>query len=167
MNAIERFLLRSVSAARRSSIEAALAEAAAAPDVQEADRWRSAAKAMLVRGLLLGPGLRSVALCLVIFAVAVANESSSDIANQVTLALIIGGAGLVGFVWTRKPWLAGVLVGATVAVEHVIALALGVENPDIHLPAGWWSTTSLLVLLLPALIAAYSGAGLRRLTSRA
>lgn len=167
MNAIDEILVRFVSPARRSSIEAALAEAAAAADVEDAERWRSAARGMLLRGLISGPGLRSVVLCVVVAAVAVVNQSASDIASQVTLAFIVLGAGLTGFVWARKAWLAAVIIGCTVAVEHVLALALGVESPDIHLPAGWWGSASLLVLLLPALIAAYSGAGLRRLVSGA
>jgi hypothetical protein len=165
VNAIGRFLTQFVPLARRSSIDAALAEAASTPEVQEAKRWRAAAWVMLLRGLIFGPVLRSFVLVLVVVAVAVVNESSSDIANQVTLALIVCGAGLVGFVWIRWAWLAGVLIGCTVAVEHVVALALAVENPDIHLPPGWWGSTSLLVLLVPAVIAAYGGAGLRRLVS--
>jgi hypothetical protein len=56
-----------------------------------------------------------------------------------------------------------VLIGCTVAIEHVVALALGVENPDIHLPPGWWGSASLLVLLVPAVIAAHVGVGLRRI----
>jgi hypothetical protein len=120
---------------------------------------------MLVRGLIFVPVLRGFALLLVVVLVAVVNESSSDIANQVTLACIILGAALVGFVWTRRPWLAGVLVGCTVAVEHGVALALGVQNPVIHLPPGWWSSISLLVLLVPAVIAAYGGVGLRTVVS--
>lgn len=166
MNPIGRFLTRLVPPARRSSIDAALAEAASTPDVQEAEQWRSAARVMLVRGLIAGPVLRSFVLWLVVAAVAVVNESSSDIANQVTLVCIVGGAGLVGFVWERRAWLAGVLVGCTVAVEHVVALTLGVENPDVHLPPGWWSSASLLILLVPAVIGAYGGAGFRHVTSR-
>ncbi|MCU1472907.1 hypothetical protein [Amnibacterium sp.] len=165
MNPIGRFLTRFVPLARRSSIDAALAEAASTPDVEEAEQWRSAARAMLVRGLIVGPVLRSAVLWLVVAAVAVVNESSSDIANQVTLVFIAAGAGLVGFVWVRRAWLAGVLIGCTVAVEHVVRVALGVENPDVHLPPGWWSSTSLLILLVPAVIAAYGGVGLRRLAS--
>lgn len=120
---------------------------------------------MLVRGIIFGPVLRGVVLCLVVVAIAVVNESASDLVNQLAMACIVGGAGLVGFVWMRRVWLAGLLTGCTVAVEHVVALALGVEIPDVHLPPGWWGSASLLILLVPALIGAYAGAGLRRLAA--
>lgn len=157
--------MRLVSPGRRASIDAALAEAASTPDVQEAEQWRSAATGMLVRGLVAGPVLSGFVLGLVLAAVGAANESSSDVANQATLAFIVVGAGLVGFVWVRRAWLAGVLIGCTVAVEHVVALGLGVENPDVHLPPGWWGSASLLILLVPAVIGAYAGVGLRLVAS--
>jgi hypothetical protein len=163
MTARGRILARFVTPARRVSIDAALAEAAAAGGGSEAARWRSAARRMLVHGIIFGPVLKGLVSAVVVGAVAATNESSSDIANQVTFGCILTGSGLIGFVWARRAWLPGLLIGCTVGIEHAVAVALGTENPDTHLPPGWWGSLSLFVLLGPALIAAYSGVGLRRL----
>ncbi|HEY8317211.1 MAG TPA: hypothetical protein VIG76_00115 [Amnibacterium sp.] len=120
---------------------------------------------MLPRGLALGPVLSGFVLGLVVAAVAVVNETSSEVADQATSDGMVVGAGLVGFVWLRRAWLAGVLIGCTVALEHVLTTAVGVENPDVHLPPGWWGSASLLILLVPAVIGAYGGAGLRVVAS--
>ena len=161
-----RRLLRWVTPARRDSIEAALAEAEAAPSAPEARSWRRAARALLWRGVLLGPIANLLALVAVISAVVVLNSSASDVSAQETLLGIVLGATLVGFLWARHAWLVALAVGATVAAQHVISLALGIPEPSMHLPHGWLSTTSLLILVLPAMVGAYTGAGIRRLTAK-
>jgi len=161
-----RRLVRWVTPARRDSIEAALAEAEAAESDTEARPWRRAARALLWRGLLLGPIANLLALVAVISAVAVLNSSASDVSAQETLLGIVLGASLVGFLWSRRAWLAALMVGTTVAAQHIVSLAFGIPEPSMHLPHGWLSTTSLLVLLLPAMAGAYMGAGLRRLAAK-
>lgn len=163
MSAAGRFLLRGVSRARQDSIQAALAEAATAPTPESAERWRAAARWMLVRGLLRGPVLNGAALLLVVTAVGVVNESRSDVANQATLGILILGSAALGFLW-RHAWIPALLIGSVVAVEHIAAITLGLAEPEMQLPPGWWGSATLLILLVPAFAAAYGGAGLRRLS---
>lgn len=154
---------RCLSPARRDSIEATRAEADAAPSAAEAVRWRRTARTLLLRGLLAGPARDGLAVVLVIVGVGTLNASPSDVASQETLAGIVVGSGLVGYLWGRRAWLAAALVGGTVAAQHVLWVALKIPEPGIQLPAGWWGTVSLTVLILPALAGAYTGAGVRRL----
>src|SRR3954464_12507062 len=112
------------------------------------------------------PALILLATATVVATVATVNESGSEVANQATLLAIVVGAGLLGSLWRRWAWVPGIVVGATVAVEHLVALALHLPEPEVTVPAGWGGAASLLILRLPALLAAYLGAGVRRLASR-
>lgn len=158
-------LARCVPPARRASIEAARAEAEAAPNAAEAEHWHTAARTLLVRGLLAGPVIDVVALAFVMAVVVVLNGSTSDVASQETMACIVLGSGLVGFLWRRRAWLAALLIGATVAGQHLVSLPLHLPEPGLHIPAGWLGTASLLVLVVPALLGAYTGAGCRHLAT--
>lgn len=155
---------RWLPAARRDSVAAARAEADAAEDPQQAARWRRSATVLLIRGLLAGPVVNLLVLVLVIAALVWLNSSSSDVASQASLLCILLGAGLTGFVWRSRVWIGGVAIGATVAVQHVVSLALRLPEPHLALPPGWFSTSSLLVLIIPAMIAAYAGASIRKLS---
>jgi hypothetical protein len=165
MSALADVLARCVSPARRASIEAARAEAHAATSEAEARRWRSAARTLLVRGLVAGPVVDVTALTAVIAAVVLLNSSTSDVASQETLVCIVLGSAFVGFLWGRRPWLVALLVGGTVAAQHLVSLDLHLPEPGVHLPAGWLGTASLLILVLPALLGAYAGARFRRLAT--
>ena len=157
------FLLRWVSQQRRVFIEAARAEAESAPTPAEARHWRTAARGLLVRGLLVGPVLNLLVLAMVIAGVVVLNSFSSDVSSQETLAWIVVGSAALGLLWRRLFWLPSLLVGSAVACEHIVSMALRIPEPNLHLPAGWFSTTSLLLLVIPALAAAYAGAKARHL----
>ena len=156
------FAVRMISARRRASIEAIRAEAESAADEATARRWRAAARWMLLRALLCGPLLTVLVTAAAIAAVADMNESGSDVASQSTLACLVVGAAVAGAL-ARRPWVPGVLLGVTVAAEHVVAMALRLQEPLMHLPPGWLGTTSLLLLVLPAVFAAYAGSVCGRL----
>jgi len=104
-------------------------------------------------------------LAVVIALVGLANESRSDVASQTTLLALLVGSAVLGFVWSRLWWIPALLVGGTVAVEHLVAVWFSIPEPGVHLPVGVWGTITLLILVIPALIAGRAGAGIRHLVS--
>lgn len=98
--------------------------------------------------------------------VGLANSSSSDVAAQATLALLIAGTGVLGFLWRRWWWIPALVVGGTVATMHAAALWFGIAEHNVHVPNGWWGTVTLLILIVPAAIAGALGAWLQRSTDR-
>jgi hypothetical protein len=102
------------------------------------------------------------ALIAVVIVVTWANASDSDVSNQFTLLFILAGSVALGYLWGRLWWIPGFVVGATVAVQHAIAVMIHQPEPGTHLPPGWLGAASLLVLLVPALLAALGGALIRR-----
>lgn len=90
------------------------------------------------------------------------DRSPSDDASQFTLGAILLSGVMLGALAPRRPWLVGIVIGSVVAVVHVVSLAFGLPEPGVHLPSGWANTTSLFVLVLPAMLAAYAGAALHR-----
>jgi hypothetical protein len=85
--------------------------------------------------------------------------SPSDIANQASMLVLVLGAAALGLAAPRWAWLAALLLGATLAAAHAIYLAAGFPLPYKMSPAGWAGPASLLILIIPAGIAAYLGAG--------
>ena len=88
-----------------------------------------------------------------------ADLSTSDVANQLALAVLLVGAGVLGFVRPDRAWLSGVVLGGTLPVTHALYLAAGHPLPYQMHPSGWAGPLTLLVLLVPAFLAAYAGAG--------
>lgn len=85
--------------------------------------------------------------------------SPSDIANQASLLVLILGAAALGIAAPRWAWLAALVLGGTLAAMHAICLAAQVPLPYQMAPAGWAGAATLLILIIPAGIAAYLGAG--------
>jgi hypothetical protein len=111
---------------------------------------------------------RTLNICLLVAVVVVigyVNESGSDAASQLTLLGLVLGSAVLGYLWGRWWWLPAVVVGSTVALEHIGAVALGAREPGIHLPPGVWGFLSLFILIVPTLIAGFAGALVRRLVS--
>ncbi|HET9647137.1 MAG TPA: hypothetical protein VFP34_02780 [Microlunatus sp.] len=96
----------------------------------------------------------------------VVDMSTSDVANQLTLLVLLVGAGLLGFAWPARAWLAGLTLGSALAVTHALYLAARQPLPYQMNPSGWAGPITLLVLLIPAFVAAFSGAGLAALGRR-
>jgi hypothetical protein len=87
------------------------------------------------------------------------DRSPSEIANQASLLVLLLGAGLLGLIKPRWAWLSGLGVGSSLAAAHALYLATGHPLPYAMSPSGWAGPITLLVLLVPAFLAAYGGAG--------
>jgi hypothetical protein len=85
--------------------------------------------------------------------------SPSDIASQASLLVLILGAATLGIAAPRWAWLAALVLGGSLAAMHAIYLAARVPLPYQMSPAGWAGAATLLILIIPAGIAAYLGAG--------
>ena len=85
--------------------------------------------------------------------------SPSDIANQASMLVLVLGAAALGLAAPRWAWLPALLLGATLAATHAIYLTAGFPLLYKMSPAGWAGPASLLILIIPAGIAAYLGAG--------
>ena len=85
--------------------------------------------------------------------------SPSDIANQASLLVLILGATALGIAAPRWAWLTALVLGGSLAAMHAIYLAARVPLPYQMSPAGWAGAATLLILIIPAGIAAYLGAG--------
>ena len=106
-------------------------------------------------------GLLAIAALLILV-----DYSPSDIANQASLLVLILGAGALGLAVPRLAWLAALLLGGTLAATHGIYLAANVSFPYPMSPPGWSGAAALLILIIPAGIAAYLGAGAAVLVRR-
>jgi hypothetical protein len=94
------------------------------------------------------------------------DRSTSDFANQLTLLALLIGAGILGFARPAQAWLAGLTLGVALAVTHALFLATDQPLPYQMHPSGWAGPLTLLVLIIPALLAAYAGAGLATFARR-
>ncbi len=109
----------------------------------------------------------AIATVVAMVVIAMLDRSVSDDAGQVTLGAILVAAAGLGAMAPRRPWVPGFLLGSVLACVHLAMWVAGVpEATGAHLAAGVLGPASLLVLAGPALVAAYIGAGLRRLLGR-
>ncbi len=100
-------------------------------------------------------------------ALVLVDRSTSDVANQATLVLLLIFAAVLGAVRPRLAWLSGLLVGSTIAAARAVAELLGISPTDAQAPHTALAIAGLLVLIVPALLAAYAGAAVRRYLRRA
>ena len=77
-----------------------------------------------MRQFLYGMGLLMAAALLVWI-----DQSPSDVANQVSLLMLLIGAGLLGIAAPRWAWLSALLLGACLAAAHAVYLMAGVALP--------------------------------------
>ena len=94
------------------------------------------------------------------------DRSPSDVANQVSLLMLLIGAGLLGIAAARWAWLSALLLGTCLAAAHTVYLMAGVSLPYAMSPTGWAGPATLLILIIPAGCAAYVGAGVAALIRR-
>jgi len=66
---------------------------------------------------------------------------------------------LLGFAAPRWAWLAGLVVGAAIGLANVVYVTWGPAPVHPIQPGGLAGAATLLVLIVPAMIAAYLGAG--------
>jgi hypothetical protein len=97
-----------------------------------------------------------VAACLLLIWV---DHSPSDIANQTSLLILVLAAASLGFAAPRWAWLSALVLGCSLAIVHAIYLAIGLTLPYPMSPTGWAGPASLLILIIPAALVAYLGAG--------
>ncbi len=93
------------------------------------------------------------------------DRSASDVSNQAALLGLFVAAGGTGFAVPRRAWLSGLVLGAAIPLAHIVYLTAGPALPYRQEPAGMGGAATLLVLIVPATIAAYLGAGVARLRS--
>jgi hypothetical protein len=91
-----------------------------------------------------------------------ADRSSSDVSNQATLLVLLVAAAVMGLSAPRRAWLPGLVLGAAIPLAHIVYLTAGPALPYKSEPAGVGGAATLLVLIVPAMIAAYLGAGVAR-----
>jgi hypothetical protein len=152
-------LIRLLPAGRRDLATALFAEArVVAPGRRRvswlAGGWWFVVKEGLVRVFGYWVGLVAAVAALV----TVDRIGSSDDAGQVSLlALLVFGA-VLGFAAPRWAWLAGIVLGASIAAANMVYVTWGPALAHPIKPAGLGGAATLLVLIVPALIAAYLGA---------
>ncbi len=105
--------------------------------------------------------LRAAALLVGIALIVWLDRSPSDVANQATLVMVLVTGFSVGLV-ARRWWLPALVVGSVIAAARCVYLALGVDLHDPHAPTTWLGVLGLLVLNVPAVLAAALGALARR-----
>jgi uncharacterized membrane protein YuzA (DUF378 family) len=94
------------------------------------------------------------------------DQSPSDVANQASLLILLIGAGLLGIAAPDWAWLSALVLGCSLAAAHAIYLVAGIALPYAMSPAGWAGPATLLILIIPAGIAAYAGAGAAAMVQR-
>jgi hypothetical protein len=95
--------------------------------------------------------------------VAVDRWASSDDSGPVTLLVLAAVSAVAGFLWPRRAWLSALVVGGSLAVANIVYVTVGPARPHPIEPHGVGGAATLFVLILPAAVAAYLGAGARRL----
>ena len=115
----------------------------------------------IMRQFLYGIGLLVAAAVLIWI-----DQSPSDVANQASLLILLIGAGLLGIAAPHWAWLPALVLGCSLAAAHAIYLVAGIALPYAMSPAGWAGPATLLILIIPAGIAAYAGAGATAMVRR-
>jgi hypothetical protein len=163
MSPLRDVLLGMVPPHRRDWVRAALAEGDALPGGSEQTAWVRSATWFLLKEALMRRVLLVAGTAAAIAMIVALERNPSDDAGQVSMGAILLTSGMLGAAAGRRAWVVGIVIGSVVAMTHVVSLALRIPEPGIQLPAGWASTSSLFVLVIPALVAAYAGAWIRSL----
>jgi hypothetical protein len=159
--------LRLLPPGRRELGEALLAEAAMVPPGRRRIGWLIGGLWFVVRegamrGLRYGLGL----LVAVAALVGIDRIGTSDDSAQVSLLVLLVGAATLGFVAPRWAWMAGLMLGSALAVAGIVAVVLFPDTARPPSPGGVAGAATLFVLIVPAMVAAYIGAGIQWLLRR-
>lgn len=143
-----RLLFRLLPPGRRELGEALLAELSAVPADRRAAWIAGGVWFVISQSWLRVGGYVFGVLAAAAVLVTVDRIGTSDDAGQVSLAVLLLVAALMGVAAPRLAWLTGLVVGAAIGVAHLGGDPL------------------LFVLVAPAVVAAYLGGGARRLLAR-
>jgi hypothetical protein len=155
-------LLRFLPPGRRDLGAALLAEAAAVEPPAGRVRWLMGGFWFVWREALMRPVLYGAGLLIGTAVVVTADRvGDSDDAGPVVLMVLLLTSAALGCVAPRRAWLAGLVPGAAIAVANLIYVTWGPARAHPMEPPGPGGAATLFVLVLPALIAAYLGAGAR------
>jgi len=94
------------------------------------------------------------------------DRSPSDVANQATLLVLLVATAVLGFAAPRRAWLPGLVLGGAISLAHIVYVTFGPALPYKAEPTGVGGAATLLVLIVPAMLGAYLGAGLARFLHR-
>jgi hypothetical protein len=152
--------IRLLPANRRDLGAALLAESSAVPPGARRVAWLTGGlwfvvkeSAMRMAGYGLGLAVAVAVL------VTVDRIGTSDDSGQVSLLVLLVGAAVLGFVAPRWAWLAGLVLGSAIAVSEMAYAAWGPPPAHPTNPSGVGGAATLFVLIMPALVSAYLGAG--------
>lgn len=84
---------------------------------------------------------------------------------QTPMLVIVIGSFILGAIRPRQAWLWGLIIGLCMPAAHLIGPRLGMHPIDAGSSASSSGALSLAVLVIPAIICAYLGAGFRKLIS--
>jgi len=153
---------------RRELGEGLLAEATSVPPGRARWAWLAGGMWFVARQVLVYRCVYWLALCGAAALVTVLNWiGTSDDAPQVVLAVLLAAAAGLGWSAPRRAWLSALVIGSALPVTGLIQAALGVTDPPQPRPGGMAGAATLFLLLVPALVGAYLGAGAHRLVDRA
>lgn len=152
--------LRLLPEQRRELGAALLAEASVLPPGWRRFAWivggfLFVAKESAMRMVGYGLGLAAA----VALVVTVDRIGTSDDSSQVALLVLLLCAAVLGFLAPRWAWLAGLIVGSAIAVSEMAAAAWGPAPSHPTSTSTVGGAATLFVLIVPALVSAYLGAG--------
>jgi hypothetical protein len=156
-------VIRALPEQRRELGRAILAEAAFVPPGRPRAAWIAGGMWFVLKERAMRTYGYATGLAVAVAVLLWVDRSPSEIANQAALLVLLLTAAAMGFAAPRRAWLAGLLLGASIAVAHMVYLTLGPALPYKAEPAGLSGAATLLILIVPAVIAAYVGAGVARL----
>jgi hypothetical protein len=104
-----------------------------------------------------GGGLAVAAVAVVL----VDARGRSEDAGQATLLLLLMAAAVLGFAAPRVAWLAGLVLGCALPVAGIGWNLLRPDWAHVPDPPGMAGAATLFVLIVPAALAAWAGAGVR------
>jgi hypothetical protein len=152
--------IRLLPAHRQELGAALLAESSAVPPGGRRLAWLAGglwfvAKESAMRKVGYGLGLAVAVAALV----TVDRLGTSDDSSQVSLLVLLVGAAVLGFAAPRWAWLAGLVLGSAIATSGMAYAAWGPSPAHQANPSGVGGAATLFVLIVPALVSSYLGAG--------
>lgn len=159
--------IRLLPPGRRELGRALLAEASAVPPGGRRSAWLAGGVWFIVReGIMRFVGYTMALLIAASVVVTVDRIGNSDDAGQASLLVLLLASVVLGFAAPRRAWVAGLVLGAAIALANMVYVEWGPALAHPIEPSGLGGAATLLVLIVPAMVAAYLGAGAAWLLKR-